>query len=1208
MKCSKCGAEIADEKGVCKNCGLNQCPKCKAACASSDKFCSQCGFTLNFSEPTKSQIQVPKAPSAPEAIPHGPPKLPPLAVPEAIPPAPPKLPTAPVPAPTPPAPPKLPMPFVPEAIPPAPPKLPPPPVPTATPPPPSRTEKPVEFPKIPLQAEPIERGTATPNPDAGQSLPDFSELRQNIVITNTSAERRSFRKHVTVLAVDLKGSTELIQKMDPEEAKEVLFPAITVLSNIVTQHGGVVIFTAGDGLIAIFGAPKALEDHPLRACIASEEMHQQIKKLNLVVRIGLHSGEVLIEEAGGRLDIVGAVVNLAARMQQSASPGTTRLTRQTLSLVSDSVIVNKMENQTLKGFDEPIEIYELVKVKVSKSLSELERQFLERTGFVNRAEEIQKVKVLLEQAKQGQGNIVSICAESGMGKSRIIFEIINSDSARDCNILLTAGFIHTKDVPLLPITNLFRGIFKIVPGDNNLEEIKGKIQPYLTKIDFPYALNAILSLINIPINDVEWANIEPAIKRKYAFEIGAKVLLSFAAEKPLIFIIEDLHWIDIETELFIDLIMSSIKGTKLFLFLNYRPEYYDHWTNKPYYTKIELEPLNNEFGEVMLQNILGDDPSLKELKQKFLSVVEGNPFFLEELTLSLIAKGTLIGERGKYKLKESTIVKELQLPESVATIYQSKIDNLAPMEKKIIQIASVIGSKFNYSQVLKLLSPTNEREIRQTLDKLCRDQYLYEAQLYPEPIYGFLHAITIEIAYNSILKKTRKLLHKQILEILEAQGGHDKQVDQLQIMAEHAYLAEQWDKALEYSYYAAKKVYEISAFSTSARLFERALIAASHYPKSEELSRFVMQIHYELYYTYVPIGKFKEQEEHLERALEIAQQIHDRFFESIVYSAYAIFYCGFKDALKGLEFAKHGYQIAKEINSLDALVISQFTQVHVYLFVGNLKEQWAIHEEMESMAPSLEFRSDWLRAPMGHIALCYTLWGRSISGDFATVKSKKGAWFATSKNLDEPSIPNMCRYSAMAINEFLSFGEDALEYAAKAYKESQDTEVIIFVPIFAALIAEIYIRMGKIEEAKPFLQHAAYIVDRIQGSFTAIFAYFTITQCYLLLGELEQARAICETGMQIAKARNTITFYKMLQNLWCDIHLCFPAPNFEEILSKLQDSLKEFEDKGLLPVVANCHLSFAKLYMMMGKTDKQELEMKRAKEIFNQLGIKRDDV
>jgi len=1004
----------------------------------------------------------------------------------------------------------------------------------------------------------------------------------------------------------MKGSTEMIRNLDPEEAREILFPAIQKLTSIVYEFSGIVISTAGDGLVAVFGAPQSLEDHALRACLAALAMQKQISTINsaIQIRVGLDTGEVMLAYNGPKFDVAGSVVHLAARMEQTALPGTIRITKNTYQLVSDSIATESLGALEIKGFADLVEVYELKGIKVSKSFNEWESQFVGRARFVNREKEIAQVISLLNQAKEGNGNAVSLCAEFGFGKSRFTYEIIKKPEAKDFTLLLTAAFIHTKDIPLLPVKNLYCSLFGVTRDETDIELIKKKIAPFIAFDNTPIAMYAALSLVDFPPTDPEWVAYEPGLKRKYMFEVGAKIVINYAKEKPLIIIFEDIHWVDRETELFMDLLISQIVKSKIFIIISYRPEYHDHWSNKTNYTQILIDPLSPEAGSAMIDNLLGSDPSLSGIKTKLLGTIEGNPYFLEELVLALVGKKILVGKPKNYTLAEGILVADLHLPETIVTIFQMRMDALSPLEKTVLQIASVIGTTFVYSDLIQLMDDPNEGEVRGALNQLVDKQYIYEGQLYPELLFTFTHALGCEIAYNSLLKKTRKSLHMKFIQVLESSPDKD-QAEQMQIIAAHANLAEDWVKAFYYSVTSAEKVYEINAFSTAAKLCEQALVVAVHLPQDESMIQKVMQLHYSLYYIYVPLGMFKEQFTHLEKALAIALSIKDRVFESLIESAFCIHYMGYKKITEASQHAEKALQIAKELKYVDAIAIAQFALVHTHFFMAEFDKLFEVYKELEQTVDhNLDFRTKWLKLPIIQIARLYESWGRAAAGDFATIDARKEEWFAQSKNLNEPNISNICRFGAMGVSFYMR-GEfaQAASFITPALQFSISTEVVVFIPIFLSILSGFYAHENKIAESKDLISRAVTIIYKMHGHYVAVASLMTISEVMYWVGDYVQGKEFCEKAIAMVKERNIYSVYCFLARLSADFDLQLPNPNFAEIKKKIEEAFELSQKYTLRFNFGHCHISLSKVYEKMGDVENRKKELEQAILNFDQLGM-----
>ena len=323
---------------------------------------------------------------------------------------------------------------------------------------------------------------------------------------------------------------------------------------------------------------------------------------------------------------------------------------------------------------------------------------------------------------------VGIEARAGQGKSRLIYEFTHSDRCKNCNILIGGAFSHTSNIPLFSITNLFSHFMNIKAGEN-LDKIKEKLQPYIASIEISHAVNAALALLDISDSDPAWNTLPPAIQRNFKFEVGVQILSHLALKDPLIFIIEDLHWIHSETENFLNLLISGIEKTKILFLGTYRLEYKDPWINKPNYTVIPLNPLLAESEMVILNSFLGTDPSLDVIKTKLSATCSGNPFFLSEIIQSLISDKIITGYIKDYHFNPKISINSVYLPETIFAVIQTQIDRLSFRQKKVLQIASVIGEKFAYNLLSELIE-IDQKELRKEINELINQQYIFEIKIY----------------------------------------------------------------------------------------------------------------------------------------------------------------------------------------------------------------------------------------------------------------------------------------------------------------------------------------------------------------------------------------------------------------------------------------------------------------------------------------------
>jgi class 3 adenylate cyclase/predicted ATPase len=592
-------------------------------------------------------------------------------------------------------------------------------------------------------------------------------------ILTSKAALEGERKQVTVLFADLKGSMELLADRDPEEARKIIDPVLERMMDAVHHYEGTVNQVMGDGIMALFGAPLAHEDHAVRACYAALRMQDAVRRhaeelrqkegMTVLIRVGLNSGEVVVRAIGSDLSIdytaVGQTTHLAARMEQMAAPGTSLMTSDTLGVAEGYVQVRSIGRVPVKGLSEPIQAYELIGAGLARTRMQVvaARGF---TRFVGRDPEIASLQRAMELTRQNHGQVVAAVGEPGIGKSRLFWEFTHSHHTQGSLILESASVSHGKATAYLPLGDLLRDYFRIDNHDDArriAEKITGKVL-MLDRVLEPH-VPALMALLDVPVEDPAWAGLEAHQRRRQILEAARRLLLRESQNQPLVIVFEDLHWLDTETQAFLDGFVESIPTARMLLLVNYRPEYQHGWGQKTYYTQLRLDPLPQESAAVLLDALLGVDQTLCPLKSLLVDKTEGNPFFLEECVRALIETGSIAGERGSYRPARS--VGEVQVPSTVQSVLAARIDRLPPEEKRLLQAAAAIGKDVSF-QMLEAISDLSEEGLHRGLARLQATEFVYEARLFPEVEYTFKHALTHAVAYQSLLKSTRQQLHGRI--------------------------------------------------------------------------------------------------------------------------------------------------------------------------------------------------------------------------------------------------------------------------------------------------------------------------------------------------------------------------------------------------------------------------------------------------------------
>jgi class 3 adenylate cyclase/predicted ATPase len=709
-----------------------------------------------------------------------------------------------------------------------------------------------------------EKGKRKTTPDFGLRTPDARpvsytprHLAERILAEREAIEARGTtdgeRKTITALFADLKGSTALIEGLDPEEARAIIDPALQLMMDAVHRYEGYVAQALGDGIFALFGAPIAHEDHPQRALYAALRMQEEMRRYSdqlrlkggtpLYMRVGINTGEVVVRSIR-KDDLhtdyvpVGHSTNLAARMEQMATPGSILITDYTKKLTEGFFELKALGAAEIKGMVEPLAVYEVMGAGPFRTkLQVAARRGL--TRFVGRHTEMDQLRRALEQAKAGHGQIVGVMGEPGLGKSRLFYEFqLLSPSG---GLVLEAYSVsYGKASPYLPVIELLKAYFQLQLQDDERtrrERVIGKVLGLDRSLEdtLPY----LFSLLGIEDPTSALQQMDPQIRRRRTFDALKKLLLRESLNHPLLLIFEDLHWIDGETQGFLDALSESVASARILLLTNYRPEYRHEWGTKTYYTQLRLTPFGTEEAEEFLTALLGSDARLHSLKQLILQKTEGTPFFMEEVVQELLEQGALVrapgGGTGFTPAPTVPAQSEFHIPPTVQGVLAARIDRLSAEEKALLQHLAIIGREFPLSLARRVVSHS-EDELYRVLSSLQHKEFLYEQPAFPEVEYIFKHALTQEVAYHSVLHERRTALHERTAQAIEALYP-SRLEEHYSELAHHYSRSGNTQKAVEYLHLAGHQAVQRSANAEAISHLTAALELLKTLPDTPERTR-----------------------------------------------------------------------------------------------------------------------------------------------------------------------------------------------------------------------------------------------------------------------------------------------------------------------------------------------------------------------------------
>ena len=696
----------------------------------------------------------------------------------------------------------------------------------------------------------MECGTAltqSPNPQPPTPSPHTytpPHLAERIRAEQAALEARGAtegeRKTITALFADIKGSMELIEDLDPEDARSIIDPALQLMMVAVHRYEGYVAQSMGDGIFALFGAPIAHEDHAQRALFAALRMQEEGKAyaerlrrdkgVNLRMRVGVNTGEVVVRSIR-KNDLhtdyvpVGHATSLAARMEGLATPGTTVVSAYTHQLTEGYFEFKDLGAAKIKGVSEPLQIYEVLGVGALRTRLQVSAaRGLSR--FVGRKQEIEHLKQAREQARNGQGQMVGVVGEPGVGKSRLFHEF-KLLSERRCLVLETFCAAHGSGYAYLPLIELLRNYFRIRPQDDERtlhEKVAGRVVALERELEdgLPY----LLSLLGHAEFATALQQMDPHIRQQRSFDVIKRLLVRESLTQPVVLIFEDLQWLDEGTQAFLDSLSESLATAPVLLLVNYRPEYRHEWGSKTYYSQLRLDALGLEDAKELLAALLDEAnwpvtaASLEPLKQLILEKTEGTPFFMEEMVRALFDNGVLVHSMGGLSLTRP--LDEVHIPATVQGVLAGRIDQLGAVEKELLQTAAVIGREFSLS-LLTQVAQQNEDTLVPLLSHLQTAEFIYEQPAFPEVEYTFKHALTQDVSYNSLLSERRQEVHARTAQAIASLFHEQLNDRRLRELAYHSAQSGNTEKAVEYSQRAGEMALKRSTYTEAIRDFNYAL-------------------------------------------------------------------------------------------------------------------------------------------------------------------------------------------------------------------------------------------------------------------------------------------------------------------------------------------------------------------------------------------------
>jgi len=790
------------------------------------------------------------------------------------------------------------------------------------------------------------KGEEEPTTTPGTSVP--RHIADRILSSRSSLEGE--RKQVTVLFADVAGFTPLSERLDPEEVRDLLRPAIDIMASEIHAYEGTIAQFTGDGLMALFGAPLAHEDAPHRAIYAALAMQRRLaayaeelqpKGIELSIRVGINTGLVIVGRIGDDLSMeytaLGDTVNLASRMESSAKPGTVQIAESTHRLTQGYFDFSDLGEIEVKGREQPIHTYRVLgglptRSRISASLSR------GLSTFVGRERELDNLVRFYQHVKDGSGQVVGMVGEPGVGKSRLLLQL-RELIPQDEYTYLEGGCIHYGEaIAYLPILDILKAHFDIQEGEEESAS-KEKMGQRLSFLNGQrsHILPSLQELLSMEVDDQTYLSLEPVQRRERVFEAIRYLLMAESEQRPLILAIEDLHWIDKTTEEFLSYFIEGLPAASILLLLLYRPEYTPACASKTFYSQIRVDHLTEQPSTELVEAILSEGEVTPEISDLIVEKTAGNPLFIEELTRGLLEAGSILKDNSRYIL--STLPSDIQVPSTIQGIIASRLDRLSDEAKEILQVASVIGREFS----LRLLQEVTglSKPLKSYLLQLQSLEFIYEKSLFPSPEYIFKHALTQEVAYESLLLKRRREIHERIGQAIE-RLCHDNLEDFYETLAYHYSRSDNTDKALHYLKLSGGKAVRNYSSWEAIGFFREAIRVLDSQPETEEKKKERLALYFSLLDPLIWLSLNEQSLELLQEMEKLSEELGDDASLAAVYSKLSLQHSVRGDMAKGMEYSEKCFNTADRAGDVEAMANTALDISPVMIMMGNFSQIAAI--------------------------------------------------------------------------------------------------------------------------------------------------------------------------------------------------------------------------------------------------------------------------
>ncbi len=1017
-------------------------------------------------------------------------------------------------------------------------------------------------------------------------------------------ESEAERRQLTVMFCDLIGSTELSRRLDPEDLREVLRRYQDEVSNAVIRYEGYVARFLGDGVLAYFGWPRAYEDQAERAVRAGLDAVAAVKGVNLDsherlgARVGIATGQVVIGDLVGEVAadleaVTGETPNLAARLQGIAKADQVAIGSSTRQLLGTTFELEDLGPHRLKGFSEDVYAWGVVGESAAESRFEAAHGRA-LTRLVGREHELGLLRERWDLAKGGEGQIVLLSGEAGIGKSRLLQDFAKRVGDEEHVTLRYQCSPHRTTSAFYPVIQRMRRAAGFANDDDNetkLDKLEALLSP--NEEDIKAVMPLFAALLSLPAEDrFGPLDLSPQQLRYRTIEALIDQMLALSRRRPVLFVVEDAHWIDPSMADYVSEVMPRIADQSVLMLITYRPEFTPIWSGHPHLSLVALNRLGRRQAAEIAHSVGGRE-LMDAIIERIIVRADGIPLYVEELTKSVLES---------YVSKDEAAA-DAAIPATLQSSLVARLDRLNEV-KEIAQVGAIIGREFSYD-LLAAVTNKSEAEISAALDRLEESGLVFRRGVAPDATYTFKHSLVQDAAYNTILISRRRRLHALIVKVLEEQSD-SQPGEKIYLLAHHAFHAENWEKAFAYSQSAGLRAMDRAAIREAVTLFERALAAGGQLPEARESLERAIDLRYELRNALWSIGAFEEILTHLHDAEQLAVKLDDarRIGWTSVYRSASLWQIG--RAPEARTAAKNALSLNEAAQDLSLEIGANFYLGCAYVTSGDCRRAETFFQKVaDPLVGDLSRQRCGLPFVPAVVSRSWLVWALAERGEFDQAAHHGEVALQIAKEVGHPFNLAHIYYDLGYFHGVKGDFEQAIGALEEAYALIREWSLTYLSPFIMGFLGHVYALSGRVAEGTSLLQQAVSGYESMGLGLFRSLVRVQLGEALLLAGRVDEALAAAERGLALARKRDERGHEAYALRLLGEI-AAHPDMSEPETGQQHYEKARVLaETLGMRPLAAHCHFGLGRLNGETGRPQEAATQLETAASLYRDLGMSR---